>query len=212
MRILILGLAVLASGTIGTYVINYMNTFARAALHMPASIAFAATLAPNLAGLVGVLFGGWLSDRIGRRPVMIWPKLASLLLVLPVFHWIVTAHSVTALLGGVSLIGFLASVANGAFYPAFCESLSKNVRGRAFGTVYAVAIAVFGGTTQLMVTWLIHVTGDTGAPGWYWLAASILGFVAMTLITESAPVRVARLVSKMGENNEARPQSFARST
>jgi len=193
-RILILGLAVLASGTIGTYVINYMNTFARAALHMPATIAFAATLAPNFAGLVGVLFGGWLSDRMGRRPVMIWPKLASLLVVLPVFHWIVTAHSVIALLGGVSFVAFLSSVANGAFYPAFCESLSKRVRGRAFGTVYAVAIAVFGGTTQLIVTWLIHVTGDKGAPGWYWLAASLLGFVAMTLMTESAPVRAeARL-------------------
>jgi hypothetical protein len=36
-----------------------------------------------------------------------------------------------------------------------------------FATVYAVAIASFGGTAQLVVTWLLHVSGDPLAPAWY---------------------------------------------
>src|SRR5258706_4794381 len=88
-RVITLGLVVLASGTIGTYVFNYLATFAQGTLNMSASAAFAGSVAQNAVALVTVLFGGWLSDRIGRRPVMIVPRLAVLLLLLPDFYWIV---------------------------------------------------------------------------------------------------------------------------
>ena len=58
-----------------------------------------------------------------------------------------------------------------------------------FATVYAVAIASFGGTAQLVVTWLLHVTGDPLAPAWYLLLAAIIGLVAMSLMPETAPVK-----------------------
>jgi hypothetical protein len=44
------------------------------------------------------------------------------------------------------------------------ESLPKTIRGSGFGTIYSVAIAAFGGTTQLIVTWLIHATGSAISP------------------------------------------------
>jgi MHS family citrate/tricarballylate:H+ symporter-like MFS transporter len=47
---------------------------------------------------------------------------------------------------------------------ALAEGLPKNIRGGAFATIYAVAIATFGGTAQLIVTWLIHATGNALAP------------------------------------------------
>ena len=188
-RILGLGLVVLAGGTISTYVINYMTTYAQGVLHLDAGLSFAATLAPNAAGLVAVLIGGWLSDRIGRRPVMIWGRALSTIIVLPVFYWIVASRSPSALLGGMGLFSLVNSAAQGAFYAALCETLPKPVRAVAFGGLYAVAIAVFGGTTQLVVTWLIHVTGNAMAPGWYLMAAMLASLVAMSLILESAPAR-----------------------
>jgi hypothetical protein len=42
--------------------------------------------------------------------------------------------------------------------------LPKNIRGSSFAIIYAVSIATFGGTCQLVVTWLIHVTGNPMAP------------------------------------------------
>jgi len=80
-------------------------------------------------------------------------------------------------------------IAAGGFYAALTESLPKRIRGGAFGTLYAVSIAAFGGTCQLVVTWLIHVTGNPMAPAWYLLAATAAGQVAMQMIPESAPVR-----------------------
>jgi MFS family permease len=188
-RILLLAVVVLASGTIGTYVFNYMTTFAQHSLHMAPGPAFAAGALGNLLGVAGGLFGGWLSDKIGRRPVMIWPALANLILLIPIFAWITGSRTVLALTAGTAVIALIGAVGTGAFYPALAESLPKRIRGGAFATVYAVAIATFGGTTQLVITWLIQVTGSNMAPAWYLFGASVLGLVARWLIVESAPAK-----------------------
>jgi MFS family permease len=188
-RIIVLALLVLAAGTIATYVLNYITTFAQNTLHMPAGVSFLADMVGNLAGVAAVLWGGWLSDRIGRRPVMIWPNLIFLLTILPVFFWIVEARSATALLVGTVAIGFVSSVNAGAFYAAVIETLPKRIRGGAFATIYASSIALFGGTTQLVITWLIQITGNPLSPAWYLFGATIVGQIALMLILESAPAK-----------------------
>lgn len=190
-HIIVLGLIVLAYGTISTYVGDYMTTFAQDTLHMASGPAFAVVVVSNLAGLAGILYGGWLSDRIGRRRVMIWSNLATLLITYPVFLWVVGARSPLALLTGMGLLGLVGSIPFGGFFVALAESLPKPIRGGAFATIYAVSIATFGGTCQFIVTWLIHVTGNPMSPAWYLLAATAIGQIAMHLIPESAPVRLA---------------------
>jgi MFS family permease len=188
-RIIILALLVLASGTISTYVFNYMTTFAQHTLHMRPGVSFLAGAAGNVAGVAAILFGGWLSDRVGRRPVMILPNLAYLILILPIFFWIVAARSPLALVAGSTALGFLSSVGAGAFYAAVTETLPKRIRGGAFATIYATSIALFGGTTQLVITLLIHLTGNPMAPAFYLLAATCVGQASLWLILESAPVK-----------------------
>ena len=190
-RVVVLGIAILAHGTIRTYVTLHMPTFAQDTLHMAATPAFAVVVVSSVTGLVGVLYGGWLSDRVGRRPVMVWFNLATLLLTYPVFLWVVEARSRTALLTGMGLLGVVGGIPSGGFYVALAESLPKAIRGRTFATIYAVAIATFGGTCQLVVNWLVHVTGNPMAMTWYLLAATVVGQVAMQLFPESAPARLA---------------------
>jgi surface polysaccharide O-acyltransferase-like enzyme len=88
--------------------------------------------------------------------------------------------------GALSLIGSLPFT---AFYAAFTEALPQQIRGGIFATVYAVAIASFGGTAQLVVTWLLHVTGNPLAPAWYLLLAAVVALIAMSLLPETAPVK-----------------------
>jgi MFS family permease len=95
-----LALLVLAAGTIATYVRNYLTTFAQATLHLDTDLAFAATVAANAAAVAAFLYGGWRSDRVGRRPVMVGWNLAFLIAVYPAFLWIVEARSAVALLAG----------------------------------------------------------------------------------------------------------------
>jgi MFS family permease len=190
-RPMILGLLIIGNGTISTYVGNYMATFAQSTLHMTPAASLAASILPYPVGIGGALLGGWLSDRLGRRPVMIWSSLLYLLLTLPLFSWIVAARDPWVLAIGMSMLALPGSMATGAFYPAMAESLPKSIRGSGFACVYAISIALFGGTTQLVVTWLIHVTGNPTAPAWYMAGASLVGLVARILFQESAPGRSA---------------------
>jgi MFS family permease len=189
-RLLTLGLFILASGTIVTYLTNYMTTYAEDTLHVAANLAFATTVVSNGVGIGAALYGGWLADRAGRWPVMVWPQLAALLLTYPVFLWIVETRSAWALLGGLGILSLVNSIPYSAFYVALAEGLPKRIRGGAFATVYAVAIAGFGGTAQLVATWLIHATGSALAPAWYMLFATAVGLVAMTMMRETAPVKL----------------------
>jgi MFS transporter, MHS family, citrate/tricarballylate:H+ symporter len=190
-RVMILGLLILASGTIITYVTQYMTTYAENTLHVATDLAFATTVVSNGVGIVAALYGGWLADRAGRWPVMVWPQLAALLLTYPVFLWIVDTRSAFALLGGLGVLSLVGTIPYSAFYVALAEGLPKNIRGSAFATIYAVAIATFGGTAQLIVTWLIHATGNALAPAWYMMFATAVGLVAMIMMRETAPAKLS---------------------
>lgn len=193
LRVIVLGLVVLASLTIGAYIFLYIVTYAQNTLHMSAAAGFVAETAGNLLGIVAVLYGGRLSDRIGRRPVNVWGNLVFLLLILPTFYWIAATRSELVLIVALAIFNAIGNFYIGCVFAALAESLPKSIRGSGFGTVYSVAIAVFGGTTQPVVTWLIHVTGSALAPAWYLLAATAVGQVALMLIPESAPARIARM-------------------
>ena len=162
-----LAVVVLGSGTISTYVANYLTTFAQNQMHLSPTIAFASQVISYGVGIVAVLWGGWLSDRVGRRPMMVWPNLPYLILIYPIFLWMVDSRARPPCWSASSAWAVSSTVGAAPSMPALAESLPKNIRGRTLGTVYACSIAAFGGTTSLVVTWLIHITGNPMAPGWY---------------------------------------------
>ena len=192
-RIIVLALIVLCAGTIGTYTFGYLTTFAQHTLHMKPAAAFLASSIGYFASLVSGLAGGWLSDRFGRRPLMIWPGIVAVLAVIPVYDWIIHARSAAVLAAGSVVLATLGGLRGGAFYAAVTESLPRRIRGGAFAILYASAVAVFGGTTQLVITWLTQITGNAMAMAWYVFAALIASQIAVMLIVESAPVRVPPL-------------------
>jgi MHS family citrate/tricarballylate:H+ symporter-like MFS transporter len=193
-RVIVLALFIFIGGTVATYVLNYMTTFAQGTLHMAAAPAYGATLVNGLCGIAASLAGGILSDIYGRRIMMVGSRTLFLLLAYPVFMLIVHERSTFALLFGTAVLSILLNISSGAFYVAFIEVLPKKVRGGIFGTVYAVAISIFGGSAQGVIAWLIHVTGNPMAPSWYLLVAIFGSLVAMILMTESAPARLGEPV------------------
>jgi MHS family citrate/tricarballylate:H+ symporter-like MFS transporter len=191
-RIMALGLVALGAATISNYVCVYAVTFAQDTLHLSARIGFVAESANTLIGIPAILLGGWLSDRYGRWPVNVGNNLALIVLTWPIFVWMTEARSQTALIVGMTILGVLINLPFGGFLAALGESLPKRIRVTSFATVYSLAIATLGGTTQFVVTWLIHVTGSPMAPAFYMIGAALIGQVALMLIPESAPVRLRR--------------------
>jgi MFS family permease len=192
LRIIVLGFLLLATATIGNYVADYLTTFANHTLHMAANVAFGATVVVGLFSVSADMVSGLLSDRFGRRPQMIVAYILLMLLVVPVFWAIVHYRSMTALFVGAALISVLLSIGSGPVLTALTESIPARMRSGAVGTVYAVSITVFGGSTQLMVAWLIGITGNALVPGYYMMAALVVGVVAALLLRETAPRILAR--------------------
>jgi MFS family permease len=183
----VVGLMLLGSGTIGTYISNYMTTYAITTLHMRANTAFAATVVVGLCGVAVDLVSGVLSDRFGRKLVMLVPSVLLIGAVVPAFHLISRFRTATALLGATAALSILLDLGVTPMIIWLTESLPAAIRSGGVAVVYAFAIATFGGSTQYVVTWLIKVTGNPLAPAWYWVVAASIGLAAMLAARETAP-------------------------
>jgi MFS family permease len=187
---IVLGLVLIAAGTILTYIFTYMATFGQNTLKLATTTAMAGQFANSAIQILVMLAGGWLSDRFGRKPLMIWPQLAFLLLVVPMFHWIVTAQTASAFIVTNVVLAACCFTTNGVCYALINESLPSAIRARGFALIYSLPVTFLGGTTQLVVTWLLKVTGNPMVVAWYLAGVSAIGLVAMALVRETAPKRL----------------------
>jgi MFS family permease len=184
-RIIALAILVVLGGTVSNYVGSYMTTYAIVTLKFPPLIAMGATVVVGVATLAFSLFGGWLSDRYGRKPVMLWPRLATALLTVPAFGLLVSHPTIATLLAVTTFLAALTAISGAASLVAIPELLPRAIRATGLSIAYAVGVALFGGTTQFIVTWLIAATGDPAAPAWYVAGTSVITAIAMMALPES---------------------------
>jgi MFS family permease len=189
LAIVVLGLMMLTAGTIGSYTTSYMTTYALDTLHLPATISFSLIILNGGLSVIGEAASGWLSDRFGRKPVMILPGTLLVLSILPCFWVIAHAHSVWALYGAESVMILFAAISSVPVIVTITETLPAHIRSGAVATIYAFAISIFGGSTQFVLKALIDSTKNPLAPAFYWTGAAVLGLIAMIVVTESSPAK-----------------------
>jgi MFS family permease len=186
-RPMVLGLMMIMSFTTSTYVLLYMTTYASQTLHMSQGASFAATVANGLSGLVFTLLGGALSDRLGRRPVMITARTLFLLSTWPAFLLMLHFRNELTVMLCTGVMSAFSSMSVGAALVAMSESMRKEMRSMGLAVIYALGVTVFGGFAQSNVTWLMKAIGNPMAPAWYMMAAAVVGIVAMWLMPETRP-------------------------
>jgi len=190
LRPLALALMLITSGTIATYIGAYMTTYALSTLHMATGASMAATAVTGLCVLAFAWMGGWLSDHVGRKPVYLFSKLALAAVAYSAFVTINRHHTLAALLLMTGLMAAFNAL-GGVAIVIIPECFPKSVRSAGLSTVYALAVTIFGGTTQFVVAWLIHATGDPLVPAWYLIASCAVGIVAILMIKETKGVSLA---------------------
>ena len=181
-RVVVLGMAMIGGGTSATYCFLYMSTYAQNTLHLPAWVGMAGDLANNAAG---------------AGMAMIWPQLAFVLLTMPMFTWFLAAPGLVSFLVVNIVLSGLATMPYSAAFVAVTESLPRARRARAFALVYTLPVTTLGGSTQVLVTWLLHRTGNPAALAWYLTAVGVLALVAMVFLPESAPSGVGRSARRL---------------
>jgi hypothetical protein len=124
---------------------------------------------------------------------MLTAVLVMLVLTVPGYVLMVRFPGILVIYGVMAALSILNGFFSGPALMALTETLPKAVRSVTLGTLYAVAMATFGGSTQVIVKWLIDVTGSALAPAWYLTGALAVGATAMAMVRETAPVKTGRI-------------------
>ena len=183
-------IAMLASATIATFTMTYVNIFATHTLGLSPSVAFGAVVVAGACGTIFNPIGGMLSDRIGRKPVMITAAGLLCLAGIPCFLLMSALRTPLVLYAGIALMSVLLALSLPSIMCSLSESLPQEMRSGGIGIIYAVAISTFGGTAQFVVAWLTAVSGSPLAPAWYMSAALLVGLCGMLLTRETAPIKL----------------------
>lgn len=189
LKVVGLGILMIAANSISTYLMNYIGTYAQNTLHVGQQMAFLCTVVGGSAAMAGALSGGVLSDRFGRKPVMLTGAGMALLLAVPCFLAMLLWDSPAVLLVAAGVYSYFIGLFPPAMLTGICESFPAARRAGAIGITYAIAVAAFGGSAQYVVTWLIGATHSPLAPAWYMSGAMVFGIAAMLAMRETAPVK-----------------------
>ena len=190
-RYLVLGILVMISTTVSTQVGNYMTTYAIQTLKLPATLAQAGTVLGGTMTFIFALVAGYLSDKYGRKGVMIWPRIVLMIVIIPLFFWLSESKDATVLLLVTAVITLLTSMTGAASLVAIPEMMPIALRATGVSLIYAIGATLFGGTTQFIITWLIGIFGAV-APAYYVVATSVISLVAMFMMPETRNFDVKR--------------------
>ncbi|MCI2244342.1 MFS transporter [Xanthomonas sp. PPL568] len=180
--LILAGVGMVMMTTVSFYLITaYMPTYGRAELHLSELDSLVVTGCIGLSNFVWLPVMGALSDRIGRKPLLVFASVAMLLTVWPALQWLVDAPSFVRLLLVGEWLSLLYGAYNGAMVVALTEVMPAEVRTTGFSLAYSLATATMGGFTPAVSTWLIHTTHSRAAPA-LWLSLAALIGLACTLL------------------------------
>lgn len=157
-------------------------------INQPAIPQWEALTSSTLAGAVLIILtplGGALSDRLGRKPVILAGSVGYLVLSYPMFLWM-SQGTFTAALSGQLVSAVLSALYGGASLAAFVELFPTRTRYSGLALSYNLAVAICGGTTPLVATWLVNVTGSPLTPAFYLMAAALGTTLAALAMPERA--------------------------
>jgi MFS transporter, MHS family, citrate/tricarballylate:H+ symporter len=182
-RIIILGMMVAVLTTTTFYFVTvYTPTFGRNVLKLSSQDALLVTLLVAVTNFFWNPVGGAVSDRVGRKPVLLTIACLSFVTTYPALHWLVSAPTFGKMLAVEMMFSFYFGVYSGTMLGALVEVVPKHVRTTCFSLAFALAAGLFGTFTPFASTWLIDQTGDKASPGFWLMCAAALGIFATLTI------------------------------
>jgi MHS family citrate/tricarballylate:H+ symporter-like MFS transporter len=178
-RIVVLGMMIAILTTTTFYFVTvYTPTFGKTVLKLSTQDALVVTLLVAVTNFIWNPVGGAVSDRIGRKPVLLAIAGLSFLTAYPALHWLVAAPTFGKLLAVQMMFSFYFGIYSGTMLGCLVENVPAHVRTTCFSLAFALAAALFGTFTPFAATWLIEYTGDRAAPGFWLMCPPRLAIIA----------------------------------
>ncbi|KUI38673.1 MFS transporter [Mycobacterium sp. IS-1496] len=171
---------------VGYYVVfTFLPTYFIKTLEFGKTASFVSMSLASLVALVLILPLAALSDRIGRRPLLIGGAVAFVILAYPLFL-LLNSGSLAAAITAHCVLAAIESIYVSTAVTAGVELFATRVRYSGFSIGYNVSVAAFGGTTPYVVTWLTATTENNLAPALYLIVAAVVSLATLLTLRESA--------------------------
>jgi MHS family citrate/tricarballylate:H+ symporter-like MFS transporter len=189
------GVGMVVMTTVSFYLITvYTPSFGSQVLHLAETDSLLATIAVGASNFIWLPISGALSDRIGRRPILVATTLLALVTAYPALSWLARDPSFGKMVLIELWLSLLYAWYNGAMVVALTEIVPVSVRTSGFSLAYSLATTL-GGSSLAISTWLIRETGDKASPGWWMSFAALIGLAA-ALAVYSGKGRTAAAASR----------------
>jgi len=201
-RLVTIGTMLVTMTTVSFYLITaYTPTFGSAVLHLAARDNLIVTLCVGISNFVWLPIMGTVSDRMGRRPLLVGATMLALITAYPMLFWLASSPSFSRLLLAELWLSFLYGSYNGAMVVFLIEIMPAHVKASGFSLAYSLATAIFGGFTPAVCTYLIQVTGNRAMPG-LWLSLAAIVSMTAALLTRRWVISGETRLPGIGENRQ----------
>ena len=179
---------------VGFYIVfTFLPSYFTKTLEFTKTNAFVSITVASLVALILIPPLGALSDRIGRKPLLIAGAVGFAVLAYPLFLLLNTGSLVAAISAHAGLAA-IESVFVSASLAAAAELFATRVRSSGYSIGYNVSVALFGGTAPYIATWLVDRTGNEIAPAYYVIAAAVVTLATVLTMKETAGRPLRHLV------------------
>jgi MHS family proline/betaine transporter-like MFS transporter len=173
--------------TVSFYVfLTYMPTYTRTQLHLTPAQSLWASTASLFALVILVPLMGALSDRIGRKKLLLASCALCFIIPIPAFYVLTQGYGFASVILIQILFAASISLFSGAGPAAIAEIFPTRGRSTWMSSSYALAVAIFGGFAPYISQWLIDETGSKMAPTAYVMAAAAISFITIAGLRETA--------------------------
>jgi MHS family proline/betaine transporter-like MFS transporter len=163
----------------------YLPSYLSAEVGIPGTLALMVVVAVLAIVMVLIPFVGRLSDRVGRRPVLMTGCLLLVVGAVPAFLLIRTGTIRWVFLGCL-LVALMLLFFEGAGPATLPALFPTEIRAGALSMTFNLGVSLFGGTAPIITQALVHATGNLLVPGFYLAGAGLIGAVTVLFTTETA--------------------------
>ena len=183
---LLLCIGLVAAYNINDYMLlSYMPAYLTSEMRYSGSMELVAAIIAMVAMMTVLQQVGRLSDRVGRKPVLLAGMFGFLVLTVPAFQ-LFRLGSFLAAVGGLLILGACLVCLLGSMSATLPALFPTKVRYGSLSVGYNVATSIFGGTAPGVMTYLVDSTGNNLAPAFYASGAALLGIIAVLCMRETA--------------------------
>jgi len=178
-----------AGVTVPQFFFIYGTTYAVTTLGFSQGMGMAVTLVMGISGAIFALVGGMLADRFGLKSIALIPRIIVTILFYPAMQFVLSYNEPALFLVVIAALMALHAMSGASAIILMPKAFPPNVRTAGMSIAYSFGVALFGGTAQIVFTWIIGATGDKLSWILYVVGMSLIGTVGILLLREPEELR-----------------------